>query len=255
MLKEQIKEFKDYCADGELFEFIISQIIQAYVGEGQTVVDGGAHYGRHTFPLCAKVGVTGRCYAVEPIGWLADTLKNNSPGPQLQVIKGALMDRPGMVTFYHCTNDEGLSATQRHNYPTEPTLDIYEVAAHTLDEIVPADKTVRLIKLDIEGGEFAALRGARRILENDRPLVIFEHGALKSAQRYGYDIADYRAFWDSLGYHVVDLFGRGRQGERFRDASVWYLVAGAGDEALAFLDNLHIPVTRAAQKLAKTKLL
>ena len=109
-----------------------------------------------------------------------------------------------------------------------------DVAAETLDAIVPESETVRFIKLDIKGAEFDALQGARRILEKDRPLVVFEHGSVISASDYNYNISDFTAFWDDLGYVVVDLFGRSRKGSRFEDNSACYLVAGADRE---FLDH------------------
>lgn len=251
MLESAVQKFSDFCSNGEYFEHIIHHIIQCFVREGQVVVDGGAHLGLHTYPLCKKVGHRGRVYAIEPIPRLANMMKEKAL-PQLRVIEAALMDSPGEVTFYHCTNDEGRSAIKRNIYPVEPTLDIFKVAARTLDTIIPHNENVRFIKLDLEGAEFYALRGAMRILKRDRPLVVFEHGCRRSAERYNYNLEAYGAFWADLGYTVVDLFGRPRNGDLLKQWFPWYLVAGADEASLALINNMQIPIALATQSFSKT---
>jgi FkbM family methyltransferase len=251
MLESYVAWFAEYCADGKFYHKIIHNIIQCFVGSGQVVIDCGAHSGLHTFPLCEKVGTSGRVYAIEPIPSLATQLKRKAL-PQLHVIEAAITDFQGETNFYHRKDEEALSAIVPHVCPVEAGLHMISVAARTLDGIVPEDETVRFLKLEIEGAEFDALRGARRILERDRPLVIFEHGSVESALRYNYNISEFSEFWNDLGYVVVDLFGRSRQGTRFEDASVRYFVAGADQESLDLIDNMPIPITLAAQQLTRS---
>jgi FkbM family methyltransferase len=253
---DYLKAFESYVDDGEYFETIINRIMYCYVRPGDVIVDGGANCGRHAFPLAEMVGPRGMVYAAEPLPHHAQSLRGKSP--QLRVIDAALTDFDGDTTFQHCTNDDGLSATVAYEeqfalkqfYKTL-CYESLTVAARKLDSVIPTGQTVRLVKLDLEGGEFAALRGARRILERDKPLVIFEHG-VSAAARYQFNRADYRAFWTDLGYRVVDLFGKSREGDAFDDFSdtaVWYLVAGASNDAVRLIKNIHIPVTMAAQMM------
>jgi len=249
-LNRQVKKFDEYCADGEYYEHIIHHIIQCFVQPGQTVVDGGAHRERHTFSLCDKVGATGRVYAVEPIQEFARALKE-SGRPQMHVVETAITDHNGETVFYHPRKKQGMNALGRSIDLIDPDLNPIRIAARMLDDIVPEHETVRFIKLDLEGGEFDALRGARRILERDRPLVIFQHGGKSSASRYNYQLFDFSRFWDELGYTVVDLFGRPKHGKRFEEQSVGYLVAGADNDSLQLINNLEIPITLAAQQMAR----
>jgi FkbM family methyltransferase len=251
MLESYAPWFAEYCADGKFYNKIIHNIIQCFVRPGEVAIDCGAHAGRHTFPLCERVGTTGRVYAVEPIPSLAAQLKDRAP-PQLRVIEAAITDFQGETNFYHWKDEEALSAIVPYVHPIEADLEVISVAACTLDGIVPEDETVRFLYLDIEGAEFDALRGARRILERDHPLVVFEHGSVESASRYNYRISEFRDFWDDLGYVVVDLFGRPRQGMQLECPSARYLVAGADEESLELIDNLQIPVILAAQQLTRS---
>jgi hypothetical protein len=50
-----------------------------------------------------------------------------------------------------------------------------------LDDIV--DKPIHLIKIDVEGAELQVLRGGLKILQTNKPYVVFEHG--RAANSYG----------------------------------------------------------------------
>lgn len=247
MLEKYAAWFGEYCADGAFYQRIIHNIIECFIEPGHVAVDGGAHSGRYTFPLCEKVGAAGRVYAIEPITSLARLLKAEAR-PQLHVVEAAITNFRGKANFYHWKQAERASSLVPRRC-LESDVDVLHVATETLDAIVPESETVRFIKLGVAGAEFDALQGARRILEKDRPLVIFEHGSPASTSRYHYEISDFMKFWDDLGYVVVDLFGRSRAGPRFLDNAVSYLVAGADKESLELIDNLQIPVVLAAQQM------
>jgi FkbM family methyltransferase len=252
MHKTQLQKFSEYCSDGEFFEHIIQSIMRCYVRPGDIVVDGGASRGRHTFPLCKMVGKEGRVYAVEPLPVRAEQLKSRTNEfRQLSVIEAALVDFRGHTVFNYVKNDDAYSGIGQRDYPFEPDVELLTVSALTLDDIIPETEVVRFLKLDLEGGEFAALKGARRILGRDRPLVVFEHGGRRSAVHNGYDLAEFQKFWSNLDYRLVDLFGRPREGNRFADNTVWYLMAAGSPEAVKLIENLHIPVILASQAMAK----
>lgn len=93
-------------------------------------------------------------------------------------------------------------------------------------EVPPPD----VVKLDVEGGELAALRGAARVLRAHAPYVVFE--ANENMERFGYALSDLLASFPEQGAY------------RF------YRVAAAGleplDETAAGFDVLAAPASRAA---------
>ncbi len=62
-----------------------------------------------------------------------------------------------------------------------------------------------LIKIDIEGGELYALRGARGLLRAHHPIIISEFTELDDLQDIGYTRAEQLAFLRDLGYAVYGL--------------------------------------------------
>jgi len=51
---------------------------------------------------------------------------------------------------------------------------VVEVDTAPLDELIPADRTITVVHLDVEGHEAAALRGARRLISAWMPILILE---------------------------------------------------------------------------------
>jgi hypothetical protein len=82
--------------------------------------------------------------------------------------------------------------------PDEPAAGLLEVEVVALDEFAAAAGTPPgLIKMDIEGGEAAALRGARRLMRQAKPILLLELHQAQAAeagtvfdelQQMGYEI-------------------------------------------------------------------
>ena len=254
MTDAYLGRFSEYCADGHFFESVIQGIYECYVQPGEVVVDAGANRGRHTFPLCTIVGAQGRVHAVEPIPALAHNLRQaQAQFPQLAVVESALTNFSGNTQFHHVKNSDYFSGISQCQYPFTPEIEVLTVPAKRLDEVISDRERVTFIKMDLEGGEFAALQGARRILDRDRPLVVFEHAGLYRSVYYNYSVFDIEAFWHGLGYRLVDLFGRPMGGKRLESWPVWYLVASGSERSHTLTENLQVPLILAAQAFERQK--
>ena len=53
-----------------------------------------------------------------------------------------------------------------------------------MDSIIPASTKISLIKIDVEGAELGVLKGAKNLLQRDKPIVIFECG-MGASDYYG----------------------------------------------------------------------
>lgn len=86
----------------------------------------------------------------------------------LRLIQAGLADRSGTAEFIlKGSASSRLSISDTENASSaQKTI----VPITTIDEVV-GDETVGMVKMDIEGAEFAALQGAEHIIRRDRPLL------------------------------------------------------------------------------------
>ena len=62
---------------GDLFERIAQSFYTKVVRPGDTVIDGGAHMGRHAIPLAQLVGAEGKVLAFEPLPFISARLQQS----------------------------------------------------------------------------------------------------------------------------------------------------------------------------------
>lgn len=222
-----------YPAPGDLFESVIEDIYRSVLCAGDLVLDGGAHVGRHSFPMAECVGPKGLVLAVEAYPKLARQFVQRvrkHRAPQVKVIDKALYDRMGRVSF-HCTKQHpAYSGIEARRYDFEERVQVIEVETTTIDMLMMqhAGRRLRLAKLDLEGGELRALQGGRSILHTSRPLIVFENDQENSARAYGYSKDEWFGFFGAAGYDTFTLWGQpyGPRDWGRRDIP-WYFIAAA----------------------------
>lgn len=213
---------------GEAFEAVIEGIYRQYLREGDIVLDGGAHVGRHTIPLAHAVGKTGKVIAVEPLPLLASALSRHLEELKLKnvhVHPVALAEVSGKTTFHHVKDLPAYSGIALRSFPGKSEIELLTVPALTIDQLCLPEKRLSFLKLDLEGGEFGALKGARRLLERDAPLLAFENGRSFSGALYRYSAEEWFQFFRDIGYSLVDVVGRPfTEAEWDRPNVPWYLI-------------------------------
>jgi FkbM family methyltransferase len=144
--------------DQEVRRFSVRQL-----QSGSTVFDVGASIGICTVPLAIRLGQHGRIYAFEPLASNYETLLHNIKLNNLTNVVpvfAAVADEEG--TVYMPDLDSGncslASDCDHHSSVPAITLDAF-AAQHSIHSI-------DLMKIDIEGSETKALRGASRLLSS-----------------------------------------------------------------------------------------
>lgn len=221
---------------GEFFEHVIAEIYTSLLSPGDAALDGGAHVGRHTFPMAERVGGHGLVLAVEPLPDLARKLaKKAKLGKfgQIQIVDKALYDRVARIPFHWVKAHSAYSGIERRRYDFDDKIRVVEVEATTIDAILlpgshGTEARCRFCKLDLEGGELRALQGGRAALVACRPLIIFENDQELSARYYRYTKEEWFGFFKSIGYEVYTLWGgQYRPDDWGRRDIPWYFIAAA----------------------------
>lgn len=140
---------------------------------GTTFIDVGAHIGSVTAQV-RKLDRSIKVQAVEAMPEKAAKLRRTYP--KVTVHACALGEQAGEVSFFINPMASGFSSLSADQPGFERSrLREVRVEMKTLDDIVSA-QDVDMIKIDVEGAELGVIRGARRVLRECRPTVMFESG-------------------------------------------------------------------------------
>lgn len=138
---------------------------------GDTMLDGGvSDMVEAQMDFARAVGENGRIFGFEPIPRLAqaaaDSLKN-FPNYHLQC--AGLADKPGSAVFADLRDSSTIRPDSSKDTPGTVVCDLRSIDSFCKKNHITH---VDCIKLDVEGSELSALRGAREIITRDRPRLI-----------------------------------------------------------------------------------
>ena len=161
----------------------LTALLAAVLAPDANCVDIGAHTGGvlRDMVRCAPAG---RHVAFEPLPELAAALAREFPG--VDVRNAAARGRRGRAGVQLPRLGPDAQQPRRGGRDAPPAGDARTLRVRTerLDDVLPADYVPTLVKVDVEGAEEAAFRGALETLRRHKPIVVFEHG-LGGADRYG----------------------------------------------------------------------
>jgi len=166
------------------YEYEKRKLFEKTIKKGCTVYDIGAHAGFYTLLSSILVGPSGRVVAFEPnkrnVFFLKEHLRINRIR-NVEVLEVAVSDHSGKSHF-----TEGSHHSMGHLIESPTVLDrncagksIVEVASVTIDELVQEDRLLppSYLKIDVEGGEAAVLRGGIATIAKSHPTIFLAtHG-------------------------------------------------------------------------------
>ena len=150
------------------------RLIASLADRSRLAIDVGAHVGEYTFFMRRHAA---GCIAFECNPVLVNHLTRRF-GHSVDIRSDAVSDRDGTTVLRIPQSERGTGlgrATIEASNPLSGKFSgINLLTVHTvrLDDAI--DRPVGLIKIDVEGHELAVLRGATRILAQDRPNLLLE---------------------------------------------------------------------------------
>jgi FkbM family methyltransferase len=168
---------------------LATRIVVRLCRPGMTFLDIGAHIGSVTAEVTVRVTDV-RVIAVEAMPDKADTLRRKFPDVEVHGI--ALGEEDGEVAFYVNDKQSGYSSLAPNGGRE------IRIQKTRLDSIV-SRRDVDVIKIDVEGAEQGVLIGGTRLIEQCRPVIMFESGPQECL---GYTKADMFAWFTGKGYEL-----------------------------------------------------
>ena len=137
--------------------------------DNEVFLDCGSYGFETSKNLLSKCATVKTIYAFEPIA--SDELKENiraCPHSDARLVEAAVWNEKGEIDFIQ-EDKMGSYIDGARGFRCSPTREKTRVKTVKLDDIVDPDVEVTLIKMDVEGAELMALRGAERIIINQKP--------------------------------------------------------------------------------------
>jgi len=187
--------------------------VQRLLRPGMTVLDVGAHHGLYTLLLSKKVGGKGRVIAFEPSPRECRRLEKHlrfNHCSNVHVEHGAAGSEAGEADLYMTDGFQDWCNSLRP--PALPgSTRIERVRVRRIDDALAEQgvSNVDFIKLDVEGGELAALNGATRLLQGEsRPAILAEVQDVRTLP-WGYPAREILQFLIRMDYRWFAIAGKG----------------------------------------------
>ena len=188
------------------------ELLSSLLRLGDTFVDAGANIGEFTLTAANLVGPTGTVVAIEPTPTVHDRLvrhvEENDLHAIVTVVGDAIGAQEGSIELYAPSVDlNGLHSGLTTRYRTDDrSTRVARVSMTTIDQMVVRLALAKLtgFKIDIEGGELDAFRGAEATIRRFRPWILCEIGK-STCEAAGYPPSALLDFLFALNYRVTDV--------------------------------------------------
>lgn len=192
-------------------------LIEKLLDTHSVFIDAGANQGEFSI-AAARIVQQGKVIAFEPVSEyrerLIENIRLNGFG-NVQVITAALGEKEGSLPIYD-RQEKFTDGTRNEGLPTlfasESRHHAREVVqVRRLDDVLRelGIPRVDVIKLDIEGAEWIALRGAVNTLASCRPTLILEIGR-ETCRAAGYEPEALVEWLTSLNYRIEKVIEGGK---------------------------------------------
>jgi FkbM family methyltransferase len=164
-----------------------------------TTIDVGANIGVYTLFLRKLVGPTGRVIAIEaePKNY-SRLLHAVNKQKNIETIHAAAAERFGKLRLFM---SEKLNV-DHHTYDEGEGRQCIEIDAVALDDLVQRGEPVHFIKMDIQGAELSALKGAERILRENYSIKILLEYWPYGLRRSGHEPKELLSLLADSGFQI-----------------------------------------------------
>lgn len=180
------------------------ELIVEWLGEkkdifNSTVLDIGANIGNHSLYFSSYFS---KCISFEPNPRTFSVLEINSRlVDNIIPMNLGLSDKKCTAPLYMSFQNVG-GASLSDDWNSEVDSTCY-IKLDRVDDIIDQEEKIGLIKMDVEGHEWFALKGAEKVIKDNKPIIIFEHNTVdKDNDKDVINLLNSCGYYDF--YEVVD---------------------------------------------------
>ena len=208
ILKSRTSEFHGYpFSIHGYYEWRLVTCSMAIIKKGQSIIEIGANIGTETVSFIDVVSGVGKVIAFEPYPRHVESLKKlkllNS-AQNLRIEPYALSDIEKKIKFVVPMDGHSSGAGHLVNDNSIINENSINVKCKTLDSYIRKDLNVKLVFMDAEGSELDIIRGGKKFIEQNRPVIILE-AAPKLLSRFGHSVNDLITEINQHGYNLFRM--------------------------------------------------
>ena len=178
----------------------IEEILRKELKADANCIDIGASKG-DVLDLIIKACPHGQHIAIEPIPVFCTFLKRYYANKSVHIINTVISEQEETVAFYFVTNEPATSGVTKVNKPIHKFIEL-SLVSRNLDSLLVGNQKTHCIKVDCVGSELAVFKGAKGLLESQKPLILFECTATHNTKAMAKEMYDLLI---GLGYSIFLL--------------------------------------------------
>ncbi|GAA3255546.1 FkbM family methyltransferase [Nonomuraea helvata] len=175
--------------------------MRRYLRPGDGFIDCGANEGVYTLLAAKLVGPAGEVHAFEAVPLFVTRLRRNILANHLTMVEvhsDAVGAEPGRTPFVI----RGVGSRIQTREDVAAGGNTVDVNVVRLDDVLP-DRSWAMGKLDVEGAEHQALRGAEKLIARGEPAVLMLELVDRFLTRFGSSVTQVREWLADHGYEFV----------------------------------------------------
>lgn len=191
---------------GEIFDASIYQVASQYIKPETAVLDVGSNFGQMAVLFSRLVGERGLVYAFEADDFVFSLLEKNCPLNAQNIVTrfGAVHDQGDQTLFFPVQDFKrfGTYGSYGIDYVHGTGRPVKSVVIDDLDFRLP----ISFMKIDVQGGDLFAMKGARATISKHKMPIIFEYEYLFE-EELNLNFQEYVDFVQEIGYkfsRVID---------------------------------------------------
>jgi FkbM family methyltransferase len=186
-----------------IHDYPVVNEIMKYADRNSTILDLGSNFGQMSVMLSKHVNQGGRVFAFEADPWIYNVLLRNiqlNNCTNCTVIFGAVWDANDEILIY--PDDDLVKYESFGSYGIDMTATTgLLVPSITVDSLCLDH--VSVIKVDVQGADLRAMKGAIKTINKFKPTIIFEYEPYLD-KMFSTSWQDYVDFINYIDYEIID---------------------------------------------------
>lgn len=192
----------------QIFDKEVVDVASKFIKQGTSVLDVGANFGQMSMLFSELVGGDGdgRVYSFDADDFVFEILKKNITANKREHVIipffGAVHDKMNEILFFPVQDFEkfGTYGSYGIDYNTSTGRQVKSLTIDSLDIQEP----ISFMKIDIQGGDLQAMRGAVKTIERNKMPILFEY-EYQFEEKFDLNFQEYVDFVSAIGYKFAKV--------------------------------------------------